>query len=191
MIKVAITGGIGSGKSIVCKTIESIGYPVYYSDQRAKDLINTSSHIICSLKNLYGEDIYKDGSINKKRLASIIFNSKTELNKVNAIVHPEVETDFINWTKKQGKTITFKESAIIFESQLEHLFNYTIGITTDKETRIRRVMNRENCTRESVIVRIKNQLPQETIYKLSDFIIENSETKALLPQIINIINKIK
>jgi len=191
MTKVAITGGIGSGKSIVCKILETLGYPVYYSDKRAKILIDTSPSIKKTLKELYGQDIYLKEHINKKKLADIIFKSKKELTKVNSIVHPEVENDFKKWTAEQKGNIVFKESAIIFESHLENLFDYIICISADTETRIQRVIKRESCTRDSITERIDNQLSQRTVSERSDYTINNSNNKALLPQIINIINDIK
>lgn len=191
MIKVAITGGIGSGKSTICKIIETLGYPVYYSDIRAKELINSSSTIINALKNLFGEDIYLNKQINKAKLASIIFASKEDLKKVNSIVHPEVEKDFNKWTSLQRKNIVFKESAIIFESKQEKLFDYIICIIADTEIRIERVLNRENINSEAVLQRIDNQLAQDYIAGLSDFVIDNSEKISILSQINSILSSLK
>lgn len=187
MIKIAITGGIGSGKSTICKIIETLNFPVYYSDRRAKDLMVNSKVIVKSLKNLYGEDIYINKEINKLKLASIIFNSKDELKKVNNIIHPEVEKDFLQWSNCQKNEIVFQESAIVFESKLEHLFDYIICVTADTETRIERVIKREDVNREIILQRINNQLPQDEIVKRSDFIIDNSEKYSLLNQVNKII----
>lgn len=190
MIKIAITGGIGSGKSTVCKIIETLDFPVYYSDKRAKTLMTNSKTIVETLKKLYGEDIYINKEINKTKLASIIFNSKEELKKVNSIIHPEVEKDFLKWTDYQKSRIVFQESAIVFESKLEHLFDYIICVTADIETRIERVIKRENINRETTLERINNQLPQEEIIKRSNFIIDNSENNSLLNQVNKIISSL-
>jgi len=191
MIKIGITGGIGSGKSIICKLIEILGYPVYYSDKRAKELINKSSTIITFLKNNYGEDIYINGKINKNKFASIIFNSKKELQKVNSIIHPQVALDFNNWTRIQKSSIVFQESALIFDSKLENRFDYIIGVISPLETRINRVIKRENCTKENVKERINNQLSQDIIFKKSDYIIQNEDNHPILPQLLNILKIIQ
>ncbi|MGB5988563.1 MAG: dephospho-CoA kinase [Marinifilaceae bacterium] len=190
MIKIAITGGIGSGKSTICKIIETLNFPVYYSDKRAKALMKNSITIIEALKELYGEDIYVKKEINRRKLASIIFNSKDELRTVNKIIHPEVERDFIKWSNCQKSEIVFQESAIVFESKSEELFDYIICVVADTDMKIERVIKRENTNREAIIERINNQLPQTEKANLSDFVIENSEQHSLLYQVNKIISSI-
>lgn len=191
MIKIGITGGIGSGKSVICKLIETLGFPVYYSDNRAKELINNSPTIINFLKEKYGKDIYINKKINKKKFASIIFNSKEELKIVNSIIHPEVAKDFTNWATEQKSKIVFQESALIFESRIENRFDYIIGVIAKHKTRVVRVINRETCTIEDVEERIKNQLSQDIIIEKSDFIIKNENNHPILPQLLNILENIK
>jgi dephospho-CoA kinase len=191
MIKIAITGGIGSGKSTICKIVESLSFPVYYSDSRAKDLINSSPTIIKKLKELFGNDIYINKQINKSKLASIIFSSKNYLEKVNSIIHPEVEIDFHKWASAQKSSMVFKESAIIFESKQEKDFDYIICVSADIHTRIERVKKRDNSSSKDIMQRISKQLPQEHIASLSDFVIDNSGKKSLLSQIDGILSSIK
>lgn len=190
MIKVGITGGIGSGKSVVSKLLEILGFPVYYSDSMAKQLINNSPVIINSLKRLYGDDIYINDTINKKKLASIIFNSKTELNKVNSIVHPLVAIDFNNWVTMQDSEIVFNESAIVFESSIENRFDYIIGVVAPLDIRIDRAFNRDRTSRKEIIERINNQVPQDYIIENCDYIIENHSSHILLSQILDILDSI-
>ncbi len=191
MIKVGITGGIGSGKSVICKTFNLLGIPVYYSDQRAKQLLNTSKEIRKSLTELFGNDLYSDNSIDKVKLANIIFNDKANLEKVNSIVHPVVMKDFYSWCNKQKGNIVINESAIIFEAGLKMHFNYIITITAPEEIRIRRVIKRDKTKKEDVISRIKNQYPDIKKIKESDFVITNTDSTPILPQIKNILKKLQ
>jgi dephospho-CoA kinase len=190
-IKIGITGGIGSGKSTVAKIIETIGYPVYYSDQRAKDLMNSSDEIKEELNNHFGLDFYSEGSLNRKLLADKIFQNKDELNFVNQLVHPIVRQDFYVWSENQSSKIVFQESALLFETGNEKNFTATLLITAEDELRIQRVMKRDNCSRASVLERMKNQLPESEKISKATFIIENNETESVIQQTLTIVDKIK
>ena len=190
-IKIGITGGIGSGKSTVAKIIETIGYPVYYSDQRAKDLMNSSDEIKEELNNHFGLDFYSEGSLNRKLLADKIFQNKDELNFVNQLVHPIVRQDFYVWSENQSSKIVFQESALLFETGNEKNFTATLLITATDELRIQRVMKRDNCSRASVLERMKNQLPESEKISKATFIIENNETESVIQQTLTIVDKIK
>ena len=191
MLKIGLTGGIGSGKSTIAKIIETLGYPVYISDSKASELINRDEEIKKHLTELLGKDIYQsDGNLDKKRLATIIFNDKEVIKQVNGIVHPAVTRDFMEWCSAQRRPLLFFESAILFEAKLENLFDYIILITTDLETRVERVISRDATTREKVIERINNQMPDEIKQTKSDFVIYNNNDDKVIKQILSIIHQL-
>lgn len=191
MIKIGITGGIGSGKSVICKIFNSLGIPVYYSDLRAKELLNSSQEIKTALTDIFGNDLYTKDGIDKTKLANIIFNDKSSLEKVNKIVHPIVMNDYFLWCEKQHSEISINESAIIFEANLKDNFDYIITVTAPKEKRIERVIKRDNTRREEVISRINHQYPDELKAKESDSVIINDGITPLLTQIKAILNTLK
>lgn len=190
MNKIAITGGIGSGKSTVCKILENYLFPIYYSDDRAKFLMNNDEDIIKGVKASFGENIYSKEGLDKKALASVIFNNKDSLNIINAIVHPVVINDFNNWCSKQSSNTVFFECAILFEANLQSHFSSVLCIYADDDIRIERVMKRENCNRKFVVERIKNQLKQEFIIEKSDYCFDNSGISSLLSQIDVFVNSL-
>ena len=191
MLKIGLTGGIGSGKSTIAKIIETLGYPVYISDSKASELINRDEEIKKHLTELLGKDIYQsDGNLDKKRLATIIFNDKEVIKQVNGIVHPAVTRDFMEWCSAQRRPLLFFESAILFEAKLENLFDYIILITTDLETRVERVISRDSTTREKVIERVNNQMPDEIKQTKSDFVIYNNNDDKVIKQILSIIHQL-
>lgn len=190
-IKIGITGGIGSGKSTVAKIIEVLGFPVYYSDHQAKVLMNSSDEIREELNNHFGIDLYSDGTLNRKLLADKIFQNKEELNFVNQLVHPIVRQDFYLWSEKQTSKIVFQESALLFETGNEKNFTATILVTASDELRIQRVMKRDNCSRASVLERMKNQLKESDKRSKASYIIENNETESLIQQTLKIVEIIK
>lgn len=190
-IKIGITGGIGSGKSTVAKIIEVLGFPVYYSDHQAKELMNSSDEIREELNNHFGIDLYSDGTLNRKLLADKIFQNKEELNFVNQLVHPIVRQDFYLWSEKQTSKIVFQESALLFETGNEKNFTATILVTASDELRIQRVMKRDNCSRASVLERMKNQLKESDKRSKASYIIENNESESLIQQTLKIVEGIK
>ena len=191
MLKIGLTGGIGSGKSTIAKIIATLGYPVYISDFKASELINRDEEIKKHLIELFGKDIYQpDGNLNKKRLAGTIFNDKEAIKQVNGIVHPAVTRDFMEWCSAQRRPLLFFESAILFEAKLENLFDYIILITTDLETRVERVISRDSTTREKVIERVNNQMSDEIKQTNSDFVIYNNNDDKVIKQILSIIHQL-
>ena len=191
MLKIGLTGGIGSGKSTIAKIIEILGYPVYISDRRASSLMNRNQDIRQALIQRFGENIYlPEGGLNKQQLASIIFNDKRAITEVNRIVHPVVTQDFRDWCSVQKSKLVFFESAILFESKLESLFDYIILISTDTETRIRRVVARDSTSREKVMERINNQMPDSEKLPKSDFVIYNNDDDRIVKQIHDIIQQL-
>ena len=184
MLKIGLTGGIGSGKSTIAKIIATLGYPVYISDFKASELINRDEEIKKHLIELFGKDIYQpDGNLNKKRLAGTIFNDKEAIKQVNGIVHPAVTRDFMEWCSAQRRPL-------LFEAKLENLFDYIILITTDLETRVERVISRDSTTREKVIERVNNQMSDEIKQTKSDFVIYNNNDDKVIKQILSIIHQL-
>lgn len=187
MIKVAVTGGIGSGKSVVCKIFEKIGIPVFNADFEAKKLINTSRTIHDKLVSLFGAAIYQsNGDIHRKKMADLIFNDNFALQKVNEIVHPEVRKRFVEWAKEQNSPYIIQEAAIIFESKQTQSFDKIITVTAPLELKIERVIKRDQVSKEEVYKRMQSQLPDEIKIAKSDFVIMNDEVEMIIPQIIEI-----
>jgi dephospho-CoA kinase len=171
---IGLTGGIGSGKTTIGKWFESKGIPVYIADKEAKALMNRSKVIKRKLIALLGESAYLNGKLNRDYIASKIFNDKSLLTKMNAIVHPKVASHFKHWLKKQDAPYVVKEAAIIFENNLEHQYDYIITVVADKELRIKRVINRDKVTKSKVESIMDNQLSDKEKIEKSNFVIENN-----------------
>ncbi len=185
MLKIGLTGGIGSGKTTVAKIFELLGINVYYADIRAKKLLN-SFELRPKITKIFG-DIYKNGLLDKKKLAEIVFNDKNKLQQLNKIVHPAVERDFELWCKnKIANHYIIKEAAILFESGSHKYLDKIIMVFAPEDVRINRVCKRDNTTREKVIARIKNQWSDEEKIKLSDFVIKNYGNNLVIPQVLAI-----
>lgn len=187
--KVGITGGIGSGKSMVAKIVHTLGYPVYDSDERAKQLMQSHSGIRLQLITLFGAEVYSDDRLNRSFLAERIFEDPNAREKVNAIVHPVVRADFAEWSGKQESSIVFQESALLFETGGYRLLDATVLVSAPEEIRIQRVMKRDHATEEQVRARLSAQLPETEKLKLADFVIVNDEEQPLTPQIEEIIKQ--
>jgi dephospho-CoA kinase len=191
VIKVAVTGGIGSGKSFVCEVFEKIGIPVFNADRSAKEIMDSDNAIKEKLIYYFGADIYdEDKKLYRGKLANLIFNDKASLLKVNEIVHPAVRMEFEIWAEKQNAPYVIEEAAIVFESGQEHLFDKIILVYAPTELRIERVMKRDNITRDKVLERMNNQKNDESRNEKSDFIIVNDDKEMILPQIISINSKL-
>lgn len=188
---IGITGGIGSGKTAVAKIIENSGYPVYYSDDRAKDIVNDNAKLKTEISKLLGENAYDEkGNYNRKWVAQQIFNDDEKRLALNALIHPAVRLDFENWRYNQTSNWIFKETALLFELGLDKDCDTTILVTADEETRIRRVMMRDNKTREEVWKIIQKQMPEEEKRQKADFIIENhSDISQLEEQVRTLLNE--
>lgn len=190
MIKVGLTGGIGSGKSTVAKMFIDLGIPVYFSDDNAKRLMATSKVVKRKLIKEFGKKTFVNGVLNKPYLANIIFNNKAKLQAINAIVHPSVGNSFKRWVGKQKSNYVIQENAILFESNKQDDFDVIITVTAPKEIRIARVVERDNIHKEQVLSRINNQLLDSEKIKQSDFIVENLELKDTKAQVKAIHQKI-
>lgn len=188
MLKIGITGGIGSGKTTVCKMFEILGIPVYYADSRAKALMTEDPHLVAQIKNLLGKKVYrKDGSLDRKRIAKIVFNDKEKLSQLNALVHPAVAIDGDRWHKSQTNVpYTLKEAALLVESGSYKSMDYLISVWAPKELRIERVQIRDNASREEVEARIDKQMPEIEKLIAADLVIINDEKTSLIEQIVTI-----
>jgi len=190
MKRIGITGGIGSGKSFVANIIEKMGYPVYYSDIRSKELTNSHPIIRQGLIELVGENVYSGGELNKKELAMAIFSNDALRLKVNQLIHPIVRQDYEDWASKQANFLVFNEAAILFETGAYRNFDATILVHAPKELRLKRVLNRDNSTEAEVISRINGQFKDEEKLKMTPFHILNDGEQALLSQIEGVLTTI-
>lgn len=190
MKTIGITGGIGSGKSVVCKILKQLNYPIYDTDSKAKLLMNSSPVIKSKLTELIGEDTYIGNRIDNLKISSFIFSSEDNLTKVNSIVHPEVYADFSKWRMNQASNIVFVESAILYESGMNNMVDEVWCVVADKDERIKRVMKRNGLREEEVVARINSQMDDTEREALADYIIDNTGKKSLLKQIIKIMEDI-
>ena len=191
MLKLGITGGIGAGKTVVASFLKAMGVPVYIADDEAKKLTCSSPVIKSELIQSFGEELFANDTLNKALLASLIFKNKENLNLVNSIIHPEVLSDFNNWVKKHNdKTLVALESAILFESRFDKNLDLILAVTAPLEERIERIRKRNRLTREEILERITNQLPENEKCGRSDFVVYNNNNKAIIPQIEYVLEKI-
>ncbi|MBN2213525.1 MAG: dephospho-CoA kinase [Bacteroidales bacterium] len=191
MIKVGLTGGIGSGKTTVCKVFRQLGIPVYHADIQARMLSDADPDIRKALTGLCGKNIYTQSGLDRKRLSEVIFSNIDLLQKVNAIIHPRVIEDFNQWmTENHEDRYIIHEAAILFESGLNTLFNKIITVVAPEEIRIRRIMEREGVSEDYVRNIIRNQWPEKKKKSLSDYIIINDQKKLVLPQVLKIHNEL-
>lgn len=192
MIKIGITGGIGSGKSVVATLLRLYGIPVYIADEESKRLTSSSPVIRRALVDLVGESVYgADGQLDKPRLANFIFGHPARLARVNAIIHPEVNRDFLAWCERQEKAFCAIESAILFESGFDRIVDVRLMVLAPLEVRLRRAIARDQASREALERRIKSQMADEEKARRSDYVIRNDDRQALIPQVENFIGWLK
>lgn len=180
MIIVGITGGIGSGKTTIAKYLNALGVPLYVADDEAKALMNRSKVIRRKLTAIFGDNAYIDNKLNRTFLAEKIFEDKSLLAKMNAIVHPKVASHFKLWLKKQKAPYVLKEAAIIFENGLQDNYDYIITVVADKDLRIERLLKRDNSNKEKIVAIINNQWPDSKKVEQSDFVITNNNLNCAL-----------
>ncbi|MCL4143418.1 UNVERIFIED_CONTAM: hypothetical protein GTU68_052436 [Idotea baltica] len=183
MIKVGLTGGIGSGKSTVAKYFKELGVPVYIADTEARLLMNTSKTIKKKLIKVFGPEAYLDDELNRPYLAKVVFNDKEKLKKINNIVHPKVAKDFSKWVDKLESVYCIQENAIIFENNKADQFDIIITVSAPLEVRVQRILKRDAITEEQIVARIKSQWDQEKKNKLADFVIQNIDLNQTKKQV--------
>lgn len=185
MLKIGLTGGIGSGKTTVCKIFELLGIPVFYADEEAKNLMVRNPDVIKKIKTEFGKDAYlPDLSLNRKYISDLVFKDNTKLSALNNIVHPAVFEAFKDWAALQNAPYVLKEAAILFESKSNLLNHYNILVSSPLALRIRRVMKRDDIAEEKVLERISKQMPEQEKEKLADYIIHNNEQDFLILQVL-------
>ena len=183
---VGLTGGIGSGKSTVLNEFKNLGIKTYSADKVAKKLINSDKVLVKSIKNLFGDNIYINNIIDSEKLSKIVFQNPNKLESLNSIIHPAVAKDFESFIKANNGDYIVKEVAIIFETNTEDNYDKIILIRAPLEKRIKRVILRDNTTREDVIRRVNNQINDSTIIDKCDYIIDNNNLKNLKEKVLKI-----
>lgn len=182
-----VTGGIGSGKTLVCSVFEKIGIPVYYADPGARWLMSHDPSLKKKIKELLGSASYRGGKLDREYVAEMVFRDPEVLNKLNAIVHPAVRDHYMQWVKKQADVpYVIEEAAILFESGANRFLDMTILVFAPEDLRIRRVMERDGVSEEEVRLRMKRQMEEVEKERMADELIINDEKEMLLPQIITL-----
>jgi dephospho-CoA kinase len=189
MLKIGLTGGIGSGKTTVAKVFEVLGIPVYYADEAAKRLMNEDENLIERLQQQFGEQTYADGKLNRSFLSSLVFNDPEKLAILNSIVHPATIEDAARWMKQQTTPYVIKEAALIFESGSQKDLDKVIGVYAPTPLRILRVIKRDNINKEEIEARMNKQLDEEMKMRLCDYVIKNDEQEMVLPQVLELHKK--
>ncbi len=191
MITVGLTGGIGSGKTLISEVFNRLGIPVFNADYEAKKIVNLDDEVILQIKKEFGDDIYNTEGINRKKLAAVIFENESALKKINSIVHPKVREYFMNWSnEKNSFSYVIEEAAILFESNAYKELDITINVHAEELVRINRVMERDQVPIDSIKSRMKNQLSDEERISLADYTIYNDGNRMVLPQVLEIHQKI-
>lgn len=190
-LKVGITGGIGTGKSTVAKILVALGYPVYFSDERAKWLMENNQQLVTELSHLLGDNTYVSGKLNRAYIAEKLFSSPALKEKINALVHPVVRTDFKLWVENQTQSIVFQESALLVETGAVQLFNALIVVTAPLEDRIKRIQKRDGLRTSDIERRFANQFSDEKKIKVADFVLINDERSPLLNQVLTVLEQLK
>ncbi len=183
---IGLTGGIGSGKSVVAKMFATLGIPVFNADDEAKRIMQTSPEIKTKLIEQFGLEIYNEHGLDKEKLASIVFNDPFQLQLLNAIVHPVTIQAAKDWAAKQTTPYVIKEAALIFESGTADGLFKVIGVTAPLSLRTHRVMQRDGITKEQVDARMRNQISDTIKMRLCDYVIENNNQQMVIPQVLEI-----
>lgn len=187
MLKIGITGGIGTGKSTVCRVFETLGISVFYADQEARNLLEQDTAVMQAVQKLFGDDIYTGGRLRNKEVAAIVFNNPSKLAQLNAITHPAVRLKFESWVMQQKDApYVLKEAALIYESGSDALLDAIIVVAAPEKLRIDRIAKRDQVNEEAIRSRMKNQWPEEEKIKRAKFIIHNDEQNMIIPQVVSI-----
>jgi dephospho-CoA kinase len=186
MLKIGITGGIGSGKSIVTNIFKVLGIPVFDADSAAKTIMNENEELKLALQKEFGTEAYQDNQLNRKYLADIVFKDAYRLEVLNSLVHPASIAAGLAWTGQQTAPYTIKEAALLFEAGSAFNLDYIIGVFAPQAVRIKRVMDRDGVSREDVLNRMSRQINEEMKMKLCDFVIVNDEQQLVIPQVMKL-----
>lgn len=184
MLRIGLTGGIGSGKSTVARIFNVLGIPVYNADDAAKRLMNEDKELRSNIIRSFGNESYVNGELNRKYLSAQVFNDSKKVELLNSFVHPATIRNAKQWMEKQNSPYIIKEAALIFESGSNKILDFVIGVKSPLSLRIERTMKRDNVTSDQVEARIKLQMDEEKKMLLCDFIIVNNEEQMLIPQVL-------
>jgi dephospho-CoA kinase len=185
MLKIGLTGGVGSGKTTVSKIFASLGVPVFYADDIAKKIMNEDELLKQEIINLFGEEAYTE-TLNRKHIADIVFKDAFKLEQLNALIHPRTIDAASKWMNQQTASYVIKEAALMFEAGAATNLDYIIGVYAPQNLRINRVTKRDKFTRAQVLERMNNQIDETIKMKLCDFVIVNDEQQAVLPQVLSL-----
>lgn len=185
-IKLGVTGGIGSGKTSVCRVFDTLRVPIFSADREAREIMENDSGIIMRINSIAGKNLYMNGSLDRMQLATIIFNDNILLGKINSLVHPVVFDHFRKWVLEQTAPYVIMEAAILFESGASKIVDKVATVVAPVEQKVERIIQRNELSREQVMERMKNQMDDEARIKLSDYVIHNSENDMIIPAILNI-----
>ncbi len=189
MLKIGLTGGIGSGKTTVAKIFEVLGVPVYYADDAAKKLMNEHEPLKKNIKDFFGDKAYTNGSLNREYISKNIYDNPGNLQQLNAMVHPETLRDANEWMEAQIFPYVIKEAAILFEAGADKLLDKVIGVSTPLNMRIKYLQKRNAFTEEDIMKRINMQMNEDEKMMLCDYIIHNDEVQLLIPQVLKMHGK--
>ena len=190
VLRVGLTGGIGSGKSTVAQIFEVLGIPVYYADIAAKKIMNEDEGLRSAIKNIFGEQAYANNILDRKYISSIVFSDPAKLQQLNALVHPATKKDGEAWMQEQTSPYAIHEAALIFEAKVSDRLDLVIGVSSPIELRIKRATERDKVSREEVLKRMEQQLDEEVKMSKCDFVLINDEQQLLIPQVLTLHEKI-
>jgi dephospho-CoA kinase len=190
MIKVGLTGGIGSGKSTVAQVFKTLGVPVFDADVVAKRIMEEDKFLVASIKKAFGEEAYSGDKLNRKYIADIVFKDKYQLELLNSLTHPATIKAAEDWMVDQTTSYCIKEAALLFEAGTAGDLDYIIGVQAPDALRIKRVMQRDGITRQEVLNRMGKQIEQDIKMRLCDYVITNDEQRLLIPQVLELHNKL-
>jgi dephospho-CoA kinase len=186
MLRVGLTGGIGSGKSTVAKIFEVLGIPVYYADEAAKNIMNRDPELKEKIIEAFGPESYVNNELNRPYISSIVFNNTEKLDLLNSLTHPATIRDAESWMLQQNAPYVLKEAALIFESGSAENLDYVIGVFSPLSLRIKRIMDRDNVTREEVMKRMSRQIDEDIKMRLCDKVIVNDEQQLVVTQVLTL-----
>ena len=190
MLKVGITGGIGSGKSVVCQVFATLGIPVFKADDAARHLMENDAALVNAIKALLGEDVYNGNQLNREKVSELVYNNAIVKDQLNALVHPATVAYGLQWMESRLSPYVIKEAAIFYESGTENSVDVMIGVSAPEELRIQRAMQRGQLTRERVLSIIGSQMDEAEKMSRCDYVIINNDVQAVLPQVLGIHQKI-
>ena len=190
VLRVGLTGGIGSGKSTVAQIFEVLGIPVYYADIAAKRLMNEDEELRSAITNIFGKEAYSNNILDRKYLSSIVFSDPAKLTSLNSLVHPATKKDVEAWMQQQTSPYAIHEAALIFEAKVSERLDRVIGVSSPIELRIKRAMERDKVDRDEVLKRMKQQLDEDLKMSKCDIVLINDEQQLLIPQVLDVHEKL-